>query len=52
MMLLVENGKLDLDEDITFYLKFQLRNPYFPENKINLRMLASHTSSIIDTDNY
>ena len=45
---LVEKKKLDLDEDISKYLGFTLRNPNFPDKKITCRMLMSHTSSLRD----
>ena len=45
---LIEQGKLNLDEDVSTYLNFSLRNPRYPEIKITPRMLASHTSSIRD----
>ena len=48
LMQLVEQGKLNLDADISEYLNFELRNPNFPREKITARMLASHTSSIRD----
>ena len=47
-MLLVEKGLLDLDEDISTYLGFQIRNPKFPDIKITTRMLMTQTSSITD----
>ena len=48
VMQLVEQGKLNLDEDVSKYLGFNLRNPRYPDIKITARMLASHTSSIRD----
>lgn len=48
VMRLVEQGKLDLDEDVSAKLGWTLRNPAFPESKITLRQLLSHTSSIRD----
>lgn len=45
---LVEQGKLDLDEDISKYIGFSLRNPASPEAKITVRMLMSHTSGLRD----
>ena len=48
LMQLVESGKLNLDEDVSKYLGFELRNPNQPEKKITARMLASHTSSLRD----
>ena len=51
-MLLVEQGKLALDTDISVYLGFILRNPHFPEREITLRALLSHTSSLRDDAGY
>ena len=48
IMQLVERGKLNLDEDVSSYLGFELRNPKFPAVPITARMLASHTSSLRD----
>lgn len=45
---LVEQGKINLDEDASNYLNFKLRNPNFPDEKITVRMLASHTSTLRD----
>lgn len=47
-MKLVEEQKLDLDEDISTYLGFKLRNIYHPDKKITTRMLMTQTSSITD----
>lgn len=44
----VEEGKLSLDEDINKYLPFKVVNPYFPDAKITLRDLATHSSSLAD----
>ena len=52
VMRLVEQGKLDLDADVSTYLGFKLRNPAFPEQAISLRMLLSHTSSLRDNGGY
>ena len=51
-MLLVEQGKLALDTDISLYLGFVLRNPHFPQREITLRSLLSHTSSLRDDAGY
>ena len=48
VMQLVERGKIFLDDDASNYLNFPLRNPACPNEKITVRMLASHTSSIRD----
>jgi CubicO group peptidase (beta-lactamase class C family) len=52
VMRLVEEGKLDLDEDISKYLGTSVRNPHFPAVPITLRMLLSHTSSLRDDAGY
>lgn len=48
MMRAVQDGKLSLDEDINIYLPFKVTNPNFPIERITLRQLATHTSSITD----
>jgi len=52
IMKLVDEGKVDLDEDVSRYLGFELRNPNFPDEKITVRMLASHTSTLRDGKSY
>lgn len=47
-MRLVEQGKLDLDEDVSAKLGWQLRNPAFPDRPITLRLLLSHRASLRD----
>ena len=48
LLKLYEKGLVDLDEDISKYLGFTVRNPKFPDDKITLRMILTQTSSIID----
>ena len=48
LMQLVDDKRLNLDDDVSNYLGFELRNPLFPKKKITARMLASHTSSLRD----
>lgn len=48
LMRAVQEGKLSLDEDINSYLPFKVINPFFPTDRITLRQLATHTSSITD----
>lgn len=48
VMKLVEQNLIGLDDDINQYLPFSVRNPNFPNDKITLRMLLSHRSSISD----
>lgn len=43
---LCEQGVLDIDEDISTYLGYTVRNPRYMDVPITLRMLMSHTSSI------
>ena len=50
VMRLVEQGKLDLDSDVSARLGWKLRNPAFPDQPITLRMLLSHTSSVRDLE--
>ncbi len=47
-MRLVEEGKLNLDEDISKYYGFNIRNPQYPDVPITLRMLLTHTASMYD----
>jgi CubicO group peptidase (beta-lactamase class C family) len=47
-----ELGRIHLDDPINMYLPFQVKNPYFPEDRITIRQLATHTSSILDTEVY
>ena len=48
IMKAVEQGKVSLDEDINSYLPFKVINPNFPNEKITLRHLATHTSGLAD----
>jgi CubicO group peptidase (beta-lactamase class C family) len=52
VMRLVEQGKLDLDEDVSSHLGWTLRNPAFPDRPITLRMILSHRSSLRDGISY
>ena len=52
VMKLMEEGKLGLDRDISDYLGYKLRNPHFPDDRITVRMLLSHTSSLRDEGGY
>lgn len=52
LMKAVEEGYVSLDEDINRYLPFRVNNPHHPRKKITLRQLATHTSSIIDSEVY
>lgn len=48
MMQLVEAGKVSLDDDVNDIIGFSVRNPRYPDIPITVRMLLSHTSSMID----
>ena len=52
VMKLVEQGRLQLDRDVSDYLGYRLRNPHFPQDPITLRMLLSHRSSLRDDAGY
>ncbi|MEA3004189.1 MAG: hypothetical protein QOH81_2977 [Sphingomonadales bacterium] len=52
VMRLVEQGRLDLDRDVSDYLGWPLRNPAFPDRTITLRLLLSHRSSLRDGIDY
>ncbi|MFL6844932.1 MAG: serine hydrolase domain-containing protein [Allosphingosinicella sp.] len=52
VMRLVEQGKLDLDSDVSEKLGWTLRNPAFPDRPITLRLLLSHRSSLRDGIDY
>lgn len=52
VMTLVEDGRLNLDEDASVYLGWSLRNPAFPDTPITPRQLLAHTSSIRDASAY
>jgi CubicO group peptidase (beta-lactamase class C family) len=52
VMRMVEEGRLDLDRDVSDYLGWPLRNPAFPDRPITLRLLLSHTGSLRDEIDY
>jgi D-alanyl-D-alanine carboxypeptidase len=52
LMQLVEKKKISLDDDFGDLVGFVVRNPKYPETKITLRMVLSHTSSINDANGY
>lgn len=47
-----ELGKLNLDDEIGKHLPFEIVNPNFPHEKITIRQLVTHTSSIADNEFY
>lgn len=52
IMQLIEAGKASLDEDFSNLVGFRIRNPRYPDKRITLRMVMSHTSSINDSQGY
>lgn len=47
---LIERKLFSLDSDISDILGIQIRNPYHENEKITIRMLLNHTSTIRDSD--
>ncbi len=43
---LVEQDKIDLDENISHFFSYDIKNPNFPNVNITLRMLLAHQSSL------
>ena len=52
VMRLVEQGRLNLDTDVSDQLGWKLRNPAYPDRPITLRLLLSHQSSVTDGVDY
>jgi CubicO group peptidase (beta-lactamase class C family) len=52
VMRMVEQGRLDLDRDVSEHLGWRLRNPHFADRPITLRLLLSHRSSLVDDIDY
>ena len=50
LMMLLEQGKLDLDRDVNEYLPFKVTHPGQPELPITTRQLLTHSSAIVDRD--
>lgn len=48
VMQLAERGLLDLDQDVNACLPYSIRNPRFPDTPVTIRMLLTHTSSLLD----
>ena len=49
---LVDEGKVDLDADVSDYLGWQVRSPNFPDAKVTLAQLLSHRSGLRDKAGY
>jgi CubicO group peptidase (beta-lactamase class C family) len=52
MMKLCDQRRLNLNEDVSNYLGFTLRNPNHPETPVTVRMLLLHTGSINEGAGY
>lgn len=52
LLQLWEQGKINLDEDVSTYLGWVLRHPEYPKVSITLRQLLSHQSGIRDGEGY
>ena len=52
IMTLVDEGKADLDADISRYLGYKVRNPNWPDTPLTLRQLMTHTSSLVEYGSY
>ena len=52
VMRLVDQGQIALEQDVSKYLGWELRNPLFPDRAVTLRMLLDHTSSVRDGTRY
>lgn len=49
---LVDEGKVDLDADVSDYLGWEVRSPNFPDAKVTLAELLSHRSGLRDKAGY
>lgn len=52
IMQMVEQGKINLEGDVSDYLGFPVRNPAYPNIPITIRMLLSHSSGLNDSEGY
>ncbi len=52
IMQLWEQGEIDLDQDINHYLAVDIKSPYFPDVPITVKLLLTHTSSLVDGSAY
>lgn len=52
LVLLAQEGRIDLDSDASQALGFLLRHPRFPGSPVTPRMILSHTAGIRDGDTY
>lgn len=52
IMQLYEKGLFDLDDDVSNYLDFNVRNPNHPDIPITFKMLLSHQASLMSFGNF
>ena len=50
--ILVDEGKLSLDRDLSEFVHEKLRSPAYPNVPVTARQLMTHTSSLIDGESY
>lgn len=51
-MALVEQGRLQMDGDISEVLGYPVRHPGYPDTPLTLRQLLTHTASLLDAPQY
>lgn len=49
---LVDEGKVELQADVSNYLGWKVRSPHFPDDKVTLAQLLSHRSGLRDAAGY
>ena len=52
LMKLYDQGLFNIEDDVSDYIGFTLRNPVYPDDIITFRKLLSHTSSLRDGSGY
>jgi CubicO group peptidase (beta-lactamase class C family) len=52
LMTLVDEGRAELDADVSDYLGYCVRSPYWPDVPITLRQLMTHTSGLVERGSY
>lgn len=49
---LMDEGKVDLDRDVSDYLGWKVRSPYFPDTPVTLAQLMSHRAGLSGSADY
>ena len=52
VMRLADEGKVDLDRDVSDYLGWRVRSPYDPDSKVTLAQLMTHRAGLSGTADY